>query len=112
MRLVKTALSQARWMQRDRNNQIKRSIPEPRIHHRVGQPPSDRMTEMELAAVFELKNDETNHAPASISGNSGIELQFSVAAVRARELALDRAGKRFGTFRAKGRNDALGFVVA
>ena len=112
MRLVKTALSQARSMQRDRNNQIKRSIPEPRIHHRFGQPPSDRMTEMELAAVFELKNDETNHAPASISGDGGIELQFSVSAIRTCKFALDCASKRLGAFRAKWRENALGFVVA
>ena len=70
------------------------------------------MTQIELSTVFELKNDEANHAPASISGDGGIEFQFAVSAIRARKFALDRARKRFGAFRAEWRKNALGFVVA
>ena len=112
MRLIKAALSQARWMQRNGNNQIEHSIPEPRICHRFGQPLGNRMTEMELSAVFKLKNNETNHAPASISGDGGIELQFSVSAIRACKFAFDCASKGLGAFRAKWGKNALGFVVA
>ena len=61
-------------MQRNGNNEVKRSIPEPDVHHRFGQPTGDRVTQMELSIVFELDNNEANHAPASISGYGGIEL--------------------------------------
>ena len=67
---------------------------------------------MELSIVFELQNHEANHASASISGDGGIELQFSVGAIRACKFALDRTGKGFGAFGAKWRDDALGFVMA
>ena len=112
LRLIKTALSQASSMQRNRNNQIERSISEPRIHHRFSQPPGDRMPQMELSAVFKLKNDEANYAPASISRDCGIELQFSVSAIRACKFAFDCARKGLGAFRAKWGKNALGFVVA
>jgi hypothetical protein len=69
------------------------------------------MTQMELSIVFESENDKANHTPASISGDGGIELQFSVGAICARKFALNRAGKGFGAFGAEWRNDALGFIM-
>ena len=70
------------------------------------------MTEMQLAIVFELQNNKANDAATAVGGDGGIECEGAMGTVATGKLALNRAGKRLGTFCTKRRNDALCLIKA
>src|ERR1700682_6473428 len=70
------------------------------------------MSEMELAAVFEIEDDAANNPAAAIGGDGGVKVQGAVRAVGASKCSADCAGERFRAFRAKRRNDAGDLRVA
>src|SRR6202140_4236283 len=70
------------------------------------------MSEMELAAVFEIEDDAANNPAAAIGGDGGVKVQGAVGAVGASKCSADCAGERFRAFRAKRRNDAGDLRVA
>ena len=78
-------------MERDGNDDIEALVANAIVAHRLEQPASNRMTQMQLASVFELQHDEANDAAAAIGGNGGVEIEFAMSAIRAGKFSLDRA---------------------
>ena len=80
-------------MKRNRDNDIEISTAQTRIAHGFLQPFRNGMPQMQLTIVFELQDDKTNNAAATIRGDGGIEGKRPIHAVRAGELAMDRSWK-------------------
>lgn len=103
--LVKAALAFARGMERDWHDHVETAAAQPRIIQRFAKPFRERVTKMALPAVLEVVDELANEAAAAISGDSGVEMQKTMRAIRATERLRDRAKKRLGTFRAEWRAD-------
>jgi len=103
--LVETPLSFSRRMQRNRHDEIESAARQPWIIHRLGEPATEQMTEMNLPAVFEIMHDFSNDAATAISRNRRVEMQDAILAVRTSERLSDGTGERLGTFRAERRQN-------
>jgi len=75
------------------NDAVEISAAQTPIAHRFLQPFRHGMSQMQLAIIFELQNDKTNHAAAAISGDGGIEGEGAMCAIGTVKLAVDRSWK-------------------
>ena len=92
--LVEPALPFSRRMQRNRHDEIESAARQPWIIHRLGEPATEKMAEMNLPAVFEIMHDFSNDAATALSRNRRVEMQDAILAVRTSERLSDDPGKR------------------
>ena len=111
-RLIETAFAFPGRMERDRNDEIETAMAKSVVIDGGKEPARHQMPQMELTAIFEIENDAANNPAAAIGGDGSIKMQRAMLAIRAAELACDRAGKRLRAFCAKRGDDARGFGVA
>ena len=70
------------------------------------------MAQMKLPAVLELMHERAHDAATPIAGNGRVEIEATMRAVCAGEIAADRAGKLLRALLAKRRFDARRFLLA
>src|SRR5947199_274294 len=99
-------------MQRHRHNDVEMESRQPIIIQRSTKPERNKMTQMNLAPVFEFVNDFANDPAAAVCSHGCVEVNCAVGAVGTGKCAGDRTFERFGAFLAKWRQDAYGLCLA
>ncbi|MEY2439579.1 MAG: hypothetical protein QOI34_964, partial [Verrucomicrobiota bacterium] len=105
-RLIESALPFPRRMQWHRHNDIELLLPKPRISERGAKPFGDDVAQMNLVPVFEFMNQLPHHPAAVINRDRRLKMERLMRAIAAGKHAVDGAGERFGTFRAKWRHNS------
>src|SRR5437762_14385243 len=99
-------------MQRYGDEQVKMPASETYIVERILQPPRHRVAQVNVLIVFEVVDQAPNDAATPINRDRCLEMQFAMAAVRARKRIGNRAGERLGANLAERRHDPHYFRIA
>ena len=104
--LIEAALAFPRGMKRNGHNDVETTTVETGIDETFRKPGRNRKAQVALTAILELVKNTADEAAAPVRCDRAIEMQGSMFAVCAAERLRNRAGKWFGTFRAKRRGNA------
>jgi len=81
-------------MQRHRHDDVELLTAQPFIIERSTKPTRYKMTQMDLAIVFEFVNDVANDTAATVRGDSGVEVDRAMRTICAAKRSVDRAFER------------------